>query len=131
MVASSLRTARVVGIGAACAASVAVGIGLVFKLVTPASLARLGTAELVGLLGLLVLPGAVLAAVRAYRHADSAAAPAMACSSSGATPARSPGAVARRIVVLAPDVRDATGTRHRRRRHAGRRVEPSSRPARP
>lgn len=107
MVASSRGTARLIGIGMSCAASVAVGLGLVFKLVTPDSVAHLGTPELVGLLGLLVLPLGVLLLVRAHWPRGAAATQASAPLESRP----------RRVVVLAPDLRDNSGDRHRRRRH--------------
>lgn len=105
MASSSLSTSRIIGIGIACAASVTVGIGLVFRLVTPESVARIGTAEMLGLLGLLVLPAGVLAAARAHR----AAAP--------GTPVPRLPAPPRAVVVIAPDLRDVSGVRHRHRLH--------------
>lgn len=107
MVASSRRRVRSMGVVGACAVSLAAGVGLVFRLVTPQSIAALGTPELLGMLALLVLPVCVLAAARVQRREQPEAGRTVA-----ATPAR---ADVRRIVVLAPDVRDRSADRHRRR----------------
>lgn len=59
---------HLLGVVGASAASVGVGLVLVFKLITPQSVARLATHELFGLLALLVLPVLTLAVVRQVRR---------------------------------------------------------------
>jgi hypothetical protein len=110
MVVSSRGRVRLVGVAAACGVSVFAGLGLVFKLVTPESIPHLRTPELLGLLALLVMPMLVLAAVRSHRSSEGHGA-AMA----GNEPPQRAGEAIQAIVVLAADVRDKSGDRHRRR----------------
>jgi len=102
MVVSLRDRVRWTGVACACAVSLVAGLGLVFKLVTPESVGNLGTIELVGMLGLLVMPLVVGV-----------------CARSVGLPARRelPAAIGevREIVVLAPDVRSVDARRHRRR----------------
>jgi len=114
MVVSSRRRVRCAGVVGARAVSLAAGLGLVLKLVTPQSIAVLGTPELLGMLALLVLPVCVVAALRMHRRCEATDSPAdLHIVDARAMPASGD---ARRIVVLAPDVRDRSAERHRRRR---------------
>src|SRR5262245_60207988 len=106
---------RVAGVGAACVVSLAAGLVLVFKLVTPESVTQLGTMELSGLLGLLVMPVVVGVCLRGTRGTGLLARVRTERSAAAAQLAHEP---IRKIVVLAPDVRDRSGRRHRRRVHA-------------
>ena len=116
MVVSSRKSARglvrTAGLLLACATSALAGLGLVFKLITPATVAELGTSHLLGLIGLLVLPVIVLVLHR--RAADDAAA---AAAEVVVDRSASDGDDRHRhdIVVLAPDLRDRTARRHRHR----------------
>ena len=116
MVVSSRRRVRCVGVVGACAVSLAAGLGLVFRLVTPQSIAILGTPELLGLLALLVMPVCIGAAMRMHREHESGQASEARPAAETARmtdPAMSP--AAQRIVLLAPDLRDRSADRHRRR----------------
>ncbi len=114
MVASSRRRVRSLGVLGACAVSLAAGVGLVFRLVTPQSITSLGTPELLGMLALLVLPVCVFAAMRVHRRESPVADSGM-ITSAGERAAPSAHTDARRIVVIGPDVRDRSAERHRRR----------------
>lgn len=116
MVVSSRKSARglvrATGILLACATSALAGLGLVFKLVTPATVAQLGTPHLLGLIGLLVLP--VLVLVLQRRTAEEAEA-ALSSTTSVAVVEGDEQRQRHDVVVLAPDLRDRTARRHRHR----------------
>lgn len=123
MVVSSRRMVRSAGVMLACATSAFAGLALIFKLVTPESVGELGTPHLLGLVGLLVLP--VLVVVMHRRSAAELAdageliAEPMVENIHEPTTMSSP----RDIVVLAPDLRDRTARRHRRRGVAAARAK--------
>jgi hypothetical protein len=117
MVVSSRKSARglirTAGLLMACATSALAGLGLVFKLITPATVAHLGTSHLLGLIGLLVLPVLVL-----VLHRRAAAADRSVAAAGGVVEASSSDGEERQrhdIVVLGPDLRDRTARRHRHR----------------
>lgn len=121
------RAAGLIGAGAvsACAALV-----LVFELVTPESIAGVGTLELIGLLSLLVMPVAVFAAHRRSARQSSEVA-ASAGELSGAhvdDPAPAPASRARVEMIVRVDdgARGRPADAHRRR-HAADRRERSTR----
>lgn len=108
------------GVAAASAASVGVGLLLVFKLITPESVSRLDTHELLGLLGLLVLPVLTLAAMRHVRRIQppaprpiSAPDDARATSTQVIHP-RAHGS-AHTLALLQPEAAERKADRHRRR----------------
>lgn len=118
MVVSSRKSARglirTAGLLLACATSALAGLGLVFKLITPATVAHLGTSHLLGLIGLLVLPVLVLVLHRRAAAADDGSVAA----AGGVVEASSSDGEERQrhdIVVLGPDLRDRTARRHRHR----------------
>lgn len=113
------------GVAAASAASVGVGLLLVFKLITPESVSRLGTHELLGLLGLLVLPVLTLAVMRHVRrsHPPAPAAPPAPTHDESRTVAhpRAHGS-AHAIALLQPEAAERKADRHRRRQPGHRPV---------
>lgn len=122
MAVSSGRTVRILGIAAACGVSIVAGLGLVFQLVTPALLPILATHELMGLLALLVLPAVALVALRVHRRGIG---PGFADGTGSMPHASASVAVGaegglQQIVVLAPDLRNRSPRRHRRRVVHGR-----------
>lgn len=117
MVVSSRKSARglirTAGLLLACATSALAGLGLVFKLITPATVAELGTPHLLGLIGLLVLPVLVL-----VLHRRAAAATADVEVTAHRSASAGDDRQRHDIVVFAPDLRDRTARRHRHRNSA-------------
>lgn len=126
---------RCLGLAGVCAVSVLAGLALVFRLVTVEGVSRLHTYELVGLLGLLVLPVATGFAYAADRRAAAGEKPDSA--DFATAPAPIIRAVRARTALTghvehehgASDIPSRGGDRHRRR------VDPPARrehdPARP
>lgn len=115
---------HVLGVAAASAASVGVGLLLVFKLITPESVSRLGTHELLGLLGLLVLPVLTLAVMRHVRRVQpQAPTPAIAPHDEprSVSHPRAHGS-AHTIALLQPEAAERKADRHRRRQPGHRPV---------
>lgn len=114
MPANTFRTIRRFGIALACAASVLLGIALVWRFVTREALSRVSTLELLALLGLFVLPWTVIAAVWMERTRGQAEQADEASTASALPP------LAESLQVDAPPMRPVVYTARLRRNHRRR-----------
>ncbi len=62
------RRVRWAGVGVSCLVSVGLGLALVFRVVTPETLSRVHTPELLAMMGLLVMPGLAAWAIHTERR---------------------------------------------------------------